>query len=313
MAGKSSKCIYVLHGQEPALIDYHREQIISRSLGDADRQTSLVRFEADAELADVLDGLRTLPFLAPCRVVVMRRADSFVSRHRGALEKYVKNPSPNSVFILQVNRWNKSWNLHKLMGDRGEVIDCSTPAAKDLHRLIRDAAGRRGKKIEKAAVQALLDSVGADQTAILNYVEQLSLYAGDRGAITASDVGDLVAPTAGPAAFALTNAITAGDPAKALRELDKMLVARGDEFRALGSLHWHLKRAYSAKQQMDAGAQPSVKMPAGARQVFMKMLHRLSLAKIQRDLRRLVATDLAMKSGADPKSAMRELVITMCS
>ncbi len=313
MAGKDLKCIYVLRGDEPALVDHHRAQIISQALGDADSQTSLMKFESDADLADVLDGLRTLPFLAPRRVVVVRGADAFVTRHREALEKYFKNPSRNAVLILQVTRWNKTWRIHKNMSTRGELIDCSTPAAGDLRKVIRAAAQQRGKKIRNDAVEALIEFVGADQAAILNYVEQLSLYADERDTITADDVGALVAPTAGPAAFALTNAIAAGDAAAALRQLNKMISTRGDEFRALGAVHWHLRNAYSAARRLQNGRPSDVSMPAAPKRDFMKMLNRRSVSDFRRDLRRLAATDLAMKSGRDPVAAMRELIINLCS
>ena len=46
-----------------------------------------------ASLADVLDEVRTLPFLARCRVVIVEGADPFVTAHRKELEAYAEKPS----------------------------------------------------------------------------------------------------------------------------------------------------------------------------------------------------------------------------
>ena len=75
---------------------------------------SLFQPECDkVELTEVLDELRTLPFLAEKRVVVLKNADKFVSEHRAALEKYFDEPSPTGVLVLTVDTWMKSTKLAK--------------------------------------------------------------------------------------------------------------------------------------------------------------------------------------------------------
>ena len=65
------------------------------------------------ELSEVLDELRTLPFLAEKRVVVLKDADKFVSEHRAALENYFDEPSKTGVLILTVEKWMKTTKLAK--------------------------------------------------------------------------------------------------------------------------------------------------------------------------------------------------------
>ena len=122
--------------------------------------------------------------------------------------------------------------------------------------------------------------------------------------------------SAGPAAFALTNAITDGDVSAALEALSRTLTIRGAEFKALGQLAWHLRRALRARQLLDAGTpinQAIPQMPAGPKKAFAGMLRRRSTEALRSDFRRLIRCDLAMKSGAKPKSAMKELVVALCT
>ena len=65
MVSADPKCVYVLYGSDAFLRDETRRALVQRIIGDADPQTAVTHFDAMAELAEVLDELRTLPFLAP--------------------------------------------------------------------------------------------------------------------------------------------------------------------------------------------------------------------------------------------------------
>ena len=45
----------------------------------------------------------------------------------------------------------------------------------------------------------------------------------------------------------------------------------------------------------------------------MGYLKRRPIEKLQQDFRRMIAADLAMKSGATPQSALTELVVQLCT
>ncbi|GAG42840.1 unnamed protein product, partial [marine sediment metagenome] len=60
--------IYVLRGADPYLLDKGRHIVRERAIGGAEPGMAILELDgAGAQLADVLDALRTLPFLAPRR------------------------------------------------------------------------------------------------------------------------------------------------------------------------------------------------------------------------------------------------------
>ena len=122
----------------------------------------------------------------------------------------------------------------------------------------------------------------------------------------------LAAATAAPAAFALTNAITAGDAPAALKALAGSLTRRGEEFKILGLIAWHLRRALAASQQLAAGQHPKLRMPPQQRSAFLEMVRRRRPAAIQDDFRKLLAADLAMKTGTNATAALQELLVGLC-
>ncbi len=313
MGPDAPKPVYVLCGSDAFLIDEAYRLLLSRIIGDADPQTSVRVFEVTAELSEVLDELRTIPFLAPRRAVIIRDAEAFVSAHREAMEKYLGSPAGSSTLILIVATWRKNTRLAKLVDKIGQAIDCNAPEVAALHGWVVKAAADRGKKIASDAAELLLAYRGADLAALDGEMEKLSLYLADREQITVEDIEKLVTATTGPGAFALTNAISAGDTAAALRALGGALTRRGEEFRVLGMIAWGLRRALSASQQLARNQEPTLRMPPAQARVFRAMLHRRPLEVINKDFRKLLAADLAMKTGTSPSTALQELVIALCA
>jgi DNA polymerase-3 subunit delta len=317
LATEAIKLVYVLVGEDAFLRDQHRARIVNSALGDADPQLclSILDGDADLELATVLDELRTLPFLAPRRIVIVRQADDFITAHREGLERYVQEPCSSATLILLAATCKTNTKLHKLVQKVGRIIDCSWPQDAKLGRWLADAAAKRKKKFDPAAAEMLAEWIGNDLAALDGEIEKLSLHAGSRDTITMEDVSAVVTATTGPVAFALTNAITRADAPGALKALYGMLQSRGEEFRVLGSLAWHLRRGLASGQKLRAGQPPDKAlpgMPAQEKQAFLEMIRRRGPSGLMRDLRRLLRADLAMKTGADPVATLHDVVAGLC-
>ena len=316
MAAGEIKPVYVLHGSDAFLRDAHRQSLVARIIGKSEPQTAVTHFDATAELAEVLDELRTLPFLAPRRAVIVSDADAFVSAHRPKLEKYLESPSSASSLILMVTSWPSSARLYKLVKRIGEVMECSAPDAGKLVRWIRNVAGKLGKQIAPDAAELLIEWRGADLAALSSEMDKLSLYVGGRDRISADDVSRLVVATAGPEAFALTNAVTRGDTPAALKALAGSLTRRGEEFKMLGMIAWHLRKALHVAQAVETGTPVQQACKSARvfhdREGFLAMLRRRGRTGIEADFRRMLWADLAMKSGANASAALQELVIGLC-
>lgn len=310
--------IVVLSGKDAYLRETARRRVVSRIVGEADPQLCVMDFDADAELSTVFDELRTLPFLAPHRVVIVHEAEAFITAHRQALENYLDKPAGNGTLILEAGSFPKNTRLAKKLPQAGgEIIDCSSPSGANLLRWIRDAAGEREIKLQADAANLLAEWVGEDLASLSTELDKLRCYVGAGGTVTARNVADLACNVAGPEAFALVNAIVAADPAGALKTLNAALSARGAEFALLGQLSWHVRRALQAAQAIRAGTPANAALKAAkvfyGQREFQTMLQRRGVRKLQQDARRLLAADLGMKSGLKPHQAMQQLVMELCT
>lgn len=311
MSGTAAKPIYILHGEDTFLRDVHHREILAHALEGADPQTCLNTYDASVELAEVLDELRTLPFLAPRRVVIIRDADAFISKYRGQLEDYLQSPPQTATLVLMVSSWPKTTRLFKLVAKVGQVYDCGKPQ-RGVEQWVANSMGKRGKKIARDAVDLLIAWIGNDLGILDGEIEKLSIYVSSRDTILAEDVSTLVTATAGAGMFALTNAITEGNTASALKALDGMLTTRGEEFRVLGIIAAHLRKALRAQQAVASGKSPDLRMPYSAKNAFLAMLKRRDLNTMQKDFRKLIRADLGMKSGLKASSALQELIVGLC-
>ena len=307
MSEPQVKSLYVLHGRDAFRRDEHRRSIVAGIIGEAEPELAVARFDASAELAGVLDELRTPPLLTPHRAVILSQADKFVTDHVEALTRYLAAPSPSGSLVLLVDAWKSTSRakaaqqefakLDKAARKVGDFIDCSAPADSQLPAWIAQAATRRGKTIARDGAGLLAAWTGADLARLDSEVEKLSLYVGPREQITLKDVATVVAATTGPTPFALPNAIAAGQTGKALKELAALMTTRGEEFRVLGLIAWQLRRSGGS------GKAPSRGAPRGRTS---------RSAKARRDFRSVLAADLALKSGADAQTTMQLLVTQLC-
>ncbi len=284
--------IYILHGENLHLRRQRRREIVERFVAGADPELVVAHFDASAELAEVLDAARTAPLLGSRRLVMVHDADEFVSAHRQRLEAYLANPSSAGSLMLLMDSSPAKTKLGKLARKVGQVIDCANPADSELPAWLARAASALDKRISKDAARLLAGWVGNDLVRLESEMEKLALYAGGRPSISVEDVAAVVAASAGAAPFALVDAIDAGRAGEALRLLTAVLTRRGEEFRLLGLLAWHL-RSRRGPRRRTPGRTARRGGPAGG-------------------FRRLLATDLALKTGADTLPAMQALVVNLC-
>ena len=138
MSRNAPELIYVIAGKDESLVGAQRGKLLDELLEPSQRDTGLFDTESGSvTVSEVLDNLRTLPFLTDKRVVLVRDADDFVSKNRPLLEKYFDNPCPTGRLILVVKSWNKSTKLAKKLPKVGKLFSVTQPSRKELPRSAR--------------------------------------------------------------------------------------------------------------------------------------------------------------------------------
>ncbi len=311
--------VYVICGKDKFLVGGECEALLDRLLPLDQRAMALYQPRAqDADIAEVLDELRTVPFLAKKRVVLIKDADPFVSENRQYLEKYFDHPSPCGVLVLTVGTWPKNTKLAKKLAGVGRLVDVAEIKGWKLPKFAADCAeSKHGKAFAGRAAELLVELVGDDAGRVSSEVEKLAMYVGDRKSITADDIEKLIGHNRMFNAFAVIDAITAGDMGGAIERLRNMFAAdRSAEFTVVGAFAYHFRRMFTAKTLLARGV--AQKQVTGQLRIwgnvdgFFRQLGRMSLERIAAVICELARIDYASKTGqATCRVAIEQLVVKL--
>ncbi|HLJ97448.1 MAG TPA: DNA polymerase III subunit delta [Gemmataceae bacterium] len=311
--------VYVVHGDE----EFLKRQVLAALrgvvLGEGDTAFGLSIHSGDkATLAGVRDELETLPFLTPCRLVVVENADPFVSQCRAHLEKYVAKPAPTGVLVLEVKSWPGTTRLAKLLEGDATIV-CKTPAA---HRLaawcVEWAAAHHGKQLVAEAAKLLVDLIGSEMGLLDQELGKLAVYVGGKTRIETIDVDKLVGNSRTENMWKIFDAIGTGNSAEALTILGRLFEQGEEPLRVLGAFSMQLRRLAQAArwnqqgQSLDA-ALSRAGVPPFAHRSGAEQLRHLGRQRIDRLHDWLLETDLGLKGASQlpPRTVLERLVIRL--
>lgn len=287
------------------------------------RPFNLERLSApEIDPASVVAIARTLPLLGDRRVVIVLRAEKWLTAKRkgkgdddgaddagggdgasasedaGALGDYVESPEPSTTLVLVAADINRSTRLAKQLVKQAVVVECwglksekeargyaIGEALEKAAKFVAAAARKAGMTIDRQALEPLLEHAGTDITTLRGDVERLLLYCHGRKAITEEDVRAVVGGATLVNAWGVTNAIERNDAREALRQLRLTYESGAVPYMVLGQLAWFVRN----------------KLP------------QVAAGKVRPGVEAVFRTDVAMKtSGGEPWVLLERLVVELC-
>jgi DNA polymerase III subunit delta len=202
----------------------------------------------------IVAAARTLPMMAPRRVVVVSQADALLlpkreseaaARALGEFESLLNEPDPLTVLVLVAGALDRRSRLYKLLVKQATVVECGVIADQaDAERWLRNRVGAGGSQIDPAAARLIAQRAGLDVQRLRGDVDRLLLYTLGRKSITVDDVRELVGPAALQDDWALTSAIEAGQSGEALRQVALLVDAGAVPEKILGQLGWLVRSKF---------------------------------------------------------------------
>jgi len=218
-------------------------------------------------VAQLADAVRTLPMMAPRRVVLVFQAETLLvpkreseaaTRALDELEALVRNPEPHATLVFVAAPLDRRTRMWKLLQKHATVVECGV--VEDLaaaQQWVRARVTKDGIDIDPAAARLLGELAGfpayardkglrGDVGRLRGEVDRVMLYALGAQTITVDDVRQIAGPRMLQDPWAMTNAIEAGQPAEALRQLALLLDAGGEPPMILGQLGWLVRSKFPA-------------------------------------------------------------------
>jgi DNA polymerase-3 subunit delta len=311
--------VYVVHGDDLYLKRESVAAIVRAVFGEQVDELALRRFEGNsATLADVMDELRTLPFFASRRLVVIDDADPFVTRNRKELESYVQAPTASGVLVLVVKSWPATTNLARQVAASGLPLDCSAPSEKELVPWLVDFATSGGAQLEPDAARLLLELVGAETGLLVAEIEKLIVYVGTAAKIRRGDVARMVEAGRMETVWKVLDEATTGQAAEALAHLDALIAGGEHPIKLLAGLAIPLQKIHHAGRLRAArlSLEEACRI-AGIRDFATDKTRRqhahLGPTRVDQLPAMLLKADLDLKGNSplDPRAVLEDLLIRL--
>ena len=301
--GASTDPVYLLQGEddvEKAALAGEFEELVEEGLRAFNVERVHVGDLTTGErmasgMASLTAAVRTLPMMAPRRVVLVFQAEALLAPKRESqaavraladLETLVKNPERASTLVLVAASVDKRSRAYKLLARHATTVECGGVSGQaEAERWVKNRVGAAGASIDPAGARLIAERAGPDVKRLRNDVDRLLLYSLGQKSITIDDVRQITGPAALQDDWAMPNAVESGDAAAALRQLALMLDAGVQPPQVLGQLGWLVRTKF-----------PTL-APAGLRGA----------------VEALFRTDQRLKgSGGSPRVLLERLVVELC-
>ncbi len=321
--------VYVIYG-DSFLVSDQLKRISSDTGADSLLDANRHQLNGnDLKLPDLLAVCNALPFMDPCRLVIVngllgllenRGGRSSRGRNARALGEWERLPAaisqmPDSTLLCFVDQMLSDANpLLRALTNAAQVNKLAAPNGEALARYIKELAQTKGAGISPAAIQTMADLVGNDLWTLDRELEKLSLYAAGRS-IEESDIPKMVAQVREASIFNAVDALIEGRAPEALRLLQRLRQDGAALPYIIGMVERQLRLVALARYWLDQRLSQQelaakLGVPPFVARKTANQAHRNSWADLDRRFQQLLQTDLALKTGqVDSEDLALELLV----
>jgi len=214
--------LYLLHGNEPLLID-RAAGLISRSVtgGTGAGLNEQVFSGEDSDAREIAIAASAYPMLGDRRLVVVKDAEKI--RDTGPLVSYVADPSPTTTAVFISPKPDFRQKFFQALKEKAFLLECRTPYDDRIGAWIESEVRDAGKNISSDAVELLRLTAGRSLSEIGNELEKLYTFVGEKKDLSRDDVAAVVGVSREFNIFDLQRALGELDTPRALGIVYKML------------------------------------------------------------------------------------------
>jgi len=283
-------------------------------------KVALRSFQGDMMRAsDLARELDTFTFFAPKEIIVVHESDALKKETSDMLIGYFQKTNPRQTLILTAAALLHTTSFYKQAEKAGVVLEFAEEKAwereKSLAEWAAQAAAAQGKQLPARVAEALIKHVGLDRSTLIQELDKLICYCGERSEITLQDIRAICTQGSSSNEWLLGEAITRQDASTALQILHELLLEGTPIFSLLRQL----------RSQFQTGCQMSWILangggPEGVVREFPYLKGRLldqkvqlaqsyGFARFKKGLQLIDEAEIAAKNGMDDHALLADLTV----
>jgi DNA polymerase-3 subunit delta len=270
------------------------------------------------DIKEVIDTLRSTPFISGKRLVVLRRIDEAGGNTQSAIAAYAKNPSKDTCLVLESSRETLSGELYNGIKGHAREVPFLSPKNNQVVGWIKKEISSRNKLIRYDAAYLLKELKKDDINGLRSEIDKLITYIGKRTTVVREDVEKLVGSSPSRSVFEFVHALSRKDSKEALAITNELLKTKKAIPEILGMIGWHFRRIKKAKELLKKGASGrnagiKCKIPPFYIERFIKEIKAFTAKEIDRNIDYLLEADYSIKRGyAKGRDALELLIVKVC-
>lgn len=310
---------YLFLGEEIFLKEEEIEKLKSScldpSVKDLDYEVFFAK-DKDFQFDKFCDSLNTAPFFSRKRVVVLKDADSLASAFKESIILYLDKPIESSVLIIEDPAANIKGGFLLDASKRSHLVYFRKLISHEMDKWIIKKTDSYGKKISGDALIMLKGCIPNGLKELSYSLEKLALYAGNRQSITRQDVEAVIGINPPHTAFDLIGCIEKKDAKKALQVFASLKKDKKRETELVGLLAWNIRMLLRVKELSGIKDRLEICRDLGIhpRQCdqFILSASGFKKGRILEFLDEILDSDIAIKTGSNPRDVIERLIVKMC-
>lgn len=314
------KPVYLFYGPEEYLKKYYVNAIEKLILEKSTRDLNRIVIEDNISASKIIDNCESYPVFSQKKMLLVKNSGYFKGSggNKEEIEKvteYLKNLPDYVCLIFYESEADKRLKIYKAIESEGLVVEIPYQKPADLVKWVVNVTKANGKKISMETASILVEKSSEDMTEILNEINKLIVYTGERDIIRDEDVMEVCNTSIKSRIFDLTDAIIEKDIVKTLRYLDDLITLRepipviiymiARQFRQILEVKANLSKGVPLK---DVAAK--LKIPPFIAGRIQKQADRFSFEQLNQAICDIFECDLSIKTGKIRDKAAVEMLIS---
>ncbi|MCR4614626.1 MAG: DNA polymerase III subunit delta [Clostridiales bacterium] len=257
--------VYFIYGSEDYLKKHYVNSIASKAVSKDFEDFNLHKFDGKIpDLQEFRDITQTVPMFSEYRCTIVRDLpiEKMSKQDYEDFCDILENVQDGSIVIIWTDsieddaRKSAKWkSIVQYMKKIGIVAELDKMDSSSIVRLICSGAKKRGCEISPDVAMYLLSTVGNDLNNLLNELDKLCSYVGDRE-IKKADVNEVAVRSVEANVYDLSKSLLAGNSERAFKILNNVLSQKVEPVIILGTIIMAFVDMYRAKVAVAGGERP---------------------------------------------------------
>ncbi|MBN1850890.1 MAG: DNA polymerase III subunit delta [Deltaproteobacteria bacterium] len=311
---------YLFYGPNEFRLERVVDAIRNSYIPEGARDFNLeIGYGGEVDAGKIIHQAQTLPFMAPNRLIIVRKTEAYTTEQLEEFLDYLEDPSPSTCLIFIASKADFKKRFFKKIRSSGLSVLFAELKENQIVPWIMRTAKELGMKIDGPSCAYLQQTVGNNLRDLYAELIKLQLRHEDRK-VTVDDVKELAVHSRVYSIFELMDAVSSRDIGESLSVLNRFLEEEdktGAPLRIIGMLNRQTRILWRVKSILDKGGRAKevsekLNMPSFFIGNLLNQARRWSVDDFHRALSLLYQADGLLKTGSRPKPVLENLILTLC-